>query len=114
MPAQPGARASEARGGEEEDLRNVARETGEESVRAPEGRTNTVWVRSHAVFEDRVGGEDGAADRRADPLAGHVAREAGGVADEEQRSAGDSAWARTTDRVRVAAKRRQRQVVGKT
>src|SRR5438876_6421104 len=67
-PAQPGARAGEPRGGDDEDFRKVAGEAGERAGRAAEGRLDPRGVGGRPAGEERVGGEAG--PRRGGPCAG--------------------------------------------
>src|SRR5438445_466915 len=79
-PAQPGARAGEPRGGDDEDFRKVAGEAGERAGRAAKGRLDPRGVDGRPAGEERVRGEAGAAHGGADALARDVTREAGRVA----------------------------------
>src|SRR6266481_3272024 len=76
-PAQPGARAGEPRGGDDEDFRKVAGEAGERAGRAAEGRLDPRGVGGRPAGEERLRGEAGAAHGGADALARDVTREAG-------------------------------------
>src|SRR5258705_11938655 len=64
-PAQPGARAGEPRGGDDEDFRKVAGEAGERAGRAAEGRLDPRGIGGRPPGEERVRGEAGAAPRGA-------------------------------------------------
>src|SRR5258705_12458723 len=60
-PAQPGARAGEPRGGDDEDFRKVAGKAGERAGRAAEGRLDPRGIGGRPAGEERVRGEAGAA-----------------------------------------------------
>src|SRR3989442_10522862 len=62
-PAQPGARAGEPRGGDDEDFRKVAGEAGERAGRAAEGRLDPHGGGGRPAGGERVRGEAGAAHR---------------------------------------------------
>src|SRR5437867_4387439 len=111
-PAQPGARAGEPRGGDDEDFRKVAGEAGERAGRAAEGRLDPRGVGGRHAGEERVGGEAGAAHGGADALARDVTREAGRVADQREALAAEPPRLAAPDGVRVPAKGREGEVVG--
>src|SRR5436309_10996905 len=111
-PAQPGARAGEPRGGDDEDFRKVAGEAGERAGRAAEGRLDPHGVGGRPAVEERLGSEAGAAHGRADALARDVAREARGVADQREALAAEPPRLAAPDGVRVPAKGREREGVG--
>src|SRR5438309_4219482 len=108
-PAQPGARAGEARGGDENGLGKVAGEPSPEATRAAEGGVDPGGVGGQAVGADGRRGEECAAHRGTDSLAGDVARQAGSVADQREAVARQSSRPRPPDGVRVTAKRRERE-----
>src|SRR5436189_291775 len=94
-PAQPGARAGEPRGGDDEDPRKVMGEAGEHAGRAAEGRLDPRGVGGRPAVEERLGGEAAAAHGGADALARDVVRQAGGVADQREALAPERARHRT-------------------
>src|SRR3989442_4707312 len=107
-PAQPGARAGEPRGGDDEDLRKVAGKAGERAGRAAEGRLDPRGVGGRPAGEERVRGEAGAAHGGADALARDVTREARRVADPRGALAAQPPRLAAPDGVLVAAERRER------
>src|SRR5437870_4198228 len=110
-PAQPGARAGEPRGGDDEDFRKVAGEAGERAGRAAKGRLDPRGVDGRPAGEERVRGEAGAAHGGADALARDVTREAGRVADQREALAAEPPRLAAPDGVRVPAKGREGEVV---
>src|SRR2546428_13930978 len=76
-PAQPGARAGEPRGEDDEKVRSVAREAGERAGRAAEGLRDPRGVGGRPAVEDRLGGEASAPPPRADAPAPDVAAQPG-------------------------------------
>src|SRR2546422_10501587 len=60
-PAQPGARAGEPRGGDDEDFRKVPGEAGERAGRAAEGRPDPRGGGGRPAGEGGLRGEAGAA-----------------------------------------------------
>src|SRR5437667_12429858 len=76
-PAQPGARAGEPRGGDDEDFRKVAGEAGGRAGRAAEGRLDPRGGGGRPAGEERLRGEAGGAHGGADGLAPDGTREGG-------------------------------------
>src|SRR5437867_11324796 len=111
-PAQPGARAGEPRGGDDEAFRKVAGEAGERAGRAAEGRLDPRGVGGRPADEERLRGEAGAAHGGADALARDVTREAGRVADQREARAAEPPRPAGPGGVRVPAEGRERQVGG--
>src|SRR3989442_15783616 len=110
--AEPGAHAGEPRGGDDEEIRDLAGEPREPAVRPAEGRGDALRIAGGPCRENDVTGQDGAPHRGADTLAREVAREAGGVADQHEAPAGEPAGTVTADRIGMAAERRERQIEG--
>src|SRR5947208_4133806 len=90
-PAQPGARAGEARDGDEEGLGKVARETCAEPVRTPERGVDPGGVADERIRSDDLGREERALHGGTDSLAGKVARESGSVSHQRESVAGEAA-----------------------
>src|SRR5437870_1148924 len=111
-PAQPGARADEPRGGDDEDFWKVAGEARERTRRAAEGRLDPDGVGGRPTVEERLRGEAGAAHGGADALSRDVTREAGRVADQREALAAEPPRLAAPDRIRVPAKGREGEVVG--
>src|SRR5207247_1068374 len=111
-PAQPGARAGEPRGGDDEDFRKVAGEAGERAGRAAEGRLDPRGVGGRSAGKERLRGEAGAAHGGADALARDVTRGAGRAADRREGLAAEPPRLAAPDGVRVPAKGREGEVVG--
>src|SRR5436309_6369127 len=111
-PAQPGARAGEPCGEDDEKVRSMAREAGERAGRAAESLRDPRGVGGRPAVEDRLGGEAGAPHRRADALARDVAREPGRVTDQGEALAAEPPRLAAPDRIRVPAKGHEREVVG--
>src|SRR5437016_5815327 len=110
-PAQPGARAGEPRGEDDEKVRSVAREAGERAGRAAEGPRDPRGRGRRPAVEDSFGVEGGATHRRADAHARDSAREPGRVTDQREALAAEPQRLAAPDRVRVPAKGHEREVV---
>src|SRR5690349_13890305 len=111
--AQPGARAGQPRGGDDRRVGNVSGEPRDEPAGRPEHGADAFRVGAEAAVDERRCREDAAPDGRPDALAREVAGESRRVPDEREARAGEPARAAATDRVRVAAERREPDVGGK-
>src|SRR5262245_21307755 len=82
-------------------------ESRREAASTAEGRGDLSRIAGEISRQQRVRGQAGAADRWPDTLAGHVAREPRGVADEGEPHATHDPRPVAADRIRVTAERRQ-------
>src|SRR5438093_8320652 len=108
MPAQPGARTGEPRGGDDNEVRKVAGERGERAAPVADGGR----VGGRSAVEDRFRRQAGAAHGGSDALARDVARESGRVADQREAIAAEPSRPAAADRVGVPAEGREREVIG--